>query len=131
MKTIPLSILLLACLVTGCATDASDEILLGQWGGGVLGIRATTSSVVVSMPCGATGTLSAPVPFDEDGGFEIQTVIHQFYGDYGITIEGRKAGRFLTAKVYTSLPGPESPTYLLVNGVAPDFTAYLCPGATR
>ena len=130
MKTISFSLLLLAGLAAGCATDSSNDILLGQWGGGVLGIRATTSSVVVSMPCGATGTLSLPVSLDDDGGFEIQTVMHRMYGDYEITLEGRRAGRFLRVEVYTSLPGSEPPTYLLVNGVTPDFTAYLCPGAT-
>ena len=129
MRAIPLSILLLVSLGTGCATDSSDDILLGQWGGEVLGIRATTSSVVVTLPCGS-GTVSTPVPLDENGAFEIQTVIHQFYGDYGITLEGRKTGRFLEVEVYTSLPGPEPPTYLLVSGVVPDFRAYVCLGAT-
>jgi hypothetical protein len=131
MKTISFSLLVLAGLGIGCATDSSDDILLGQWGGGVLGIHATPSSVVVSMPCGATGTLSTPVSLDDEGGFEIQTVMHQMYGDYGITLEGRKAGRFLRVEVYTSRPGSEPPRYLLVNGVTPDFTAYLCPAATR
>ena len=129
MKAIPLSLLLLASLGTGCATDASDNILLGQWGGDGLGIRATTWSVVVTMPCGSA-TVPAGIPLDEDGAFEVQTVVHQFYGDYGITLEGRKTGRFLEVEVYTSLPGPEPPTYLLVSGVVPDFRAYVCPGAT-
>jgi hypothetical protein len=129
MKIIPFSILLLAGLA-GCATDLSDQILLGQWGGDELGIRATASSVVVTMPCGAKGIVSTTVPLDPEGGFEIETVIHQFYGDYGITLEGRKIGRFLEVEVYPSRPGSQPPTYLLVSGVVPDFTAYVCLGAT-
>ena len=130
MKTIPISILLLACVGSGCATDSSDELLLGQWGGDELGIRATTSSVVVTMPCGAKGTVPIPVLLDEEGSFEIQTVIHQFYGDYEVTLEGQKAGRFLEIEVYTSRPGNQPPTHLLVSGVVPDFTAFVCLGAT-
>ena len=122
--------LMLAALVTGCATDSSDSILLGQWGGEVLGIKATTSSVVLTMPCGATGTVPASVPLDEEGGFELETVIHEFYGDYAITLEGRKTEHFLEVEIYTSLPGPHPPPYLLVSGVVPDFTDLVCLGAT-
>ena len=128
MKTLPI-LLLLSAFGAGCATESSSDILLGQWGGEVLGIRATTSSVVITTPCGGKGSLPAPVPLDQDGGFSIETVIHQFYGDYAITVEGRRAGRYLEVKLYTSRPGTQTPTYLLISGLVPDFTDYVCLGA--
>ena len=126
------NLLILVVLVTGCATDSSDAILLGQWGGDGLGLTATATHVTVALACG-TGTHPASAPMDEHGGFEFETTVHEFYGDYEIYLSGRASGKFLEVELYTDFgrPGNAAERHLLVSGVPPDFTDFVCLGAAR
>lgn len=124
-------LLALVALVTGCATDSTDAILLGQWGGKGLGITASATSVIVDLPCGSA-THPASALIDGEGEFAFEATVHQFYGDYDINLSGRTAGKFLEVQIYaeSARPGNDAERRLLINGVTPDFTDYVCLGAT-
>lgn len=123
-------LLLLAGFVAGCSTDPEGEILVGQWGNEGLGLKATFSAVTVSMPCGS-GTVQQPLRLEEDGRFEFEVAIHQFYGDQELQVTGKLlTGRYLQVVISTEYSRPGSPPVLLVEGQLPDFSEFLCLGAS-
>jgi hypothetical protein len=114
----------------GCATEPND-ILVGKWGGIGLGLTASQHLVTLRMPCGS-GTVTGPIAVNEDGGFEFETTVHEFYGDYEMYVEGvASGGRVLEVEIGTEYDRPGSQLFVLVRGVAPDFTDFVCLGAAR
>jgi hypothetical protein len=127
-----LALLLLASLGAACATDSSDDVLLGNWGGKGLAITASPFSVTVEMPCETRGTLEEPAALETDGTFEFETTMHQFYGDFEVYASGKiVGGRFLEVSMETEYNRPGSQAFVLINGAEPDFRDYACLGAIR
>jgi hypothetical protein len=131
MKVFSLFLLLLAGLGAGCATDSSDDLLTGTWGGNGLGIEATKARVTLRMPCETVGHNPEPVTLTSDGSFEFETLLRSFYGDVEVVVEGKVSGRRLTAVVTLEHARPPGEQFILFHGVQPDFTDFVCLGALR
>ena len=63
-------IVALVALLAGCGTTSSDtaDALVGNWGGPNREVTATTSALIVNLPCMRL-TLSGPVHVAPDGAF--------------------------------------------------------------
>jgi hypothetical protein len=102
-------------------------VLLGDWGGEGLGIRATVSTVTIDMPCDAWGVHPTPVTVGADGTFSFEITIHQLFGDFEAIVSGRMVhDRFLEARVAAQYIRPPMQPYLLLEGMEPDFSGYVC-----
>lgn len=119
-------ILALAAILPGCSTDPSAVILLGEWGGKGLGITASTASVTVRLPCRNMGTFPEAAPLGSDGNFAFMTTVHDLSASYDIYVSGSVVGRFLEVGISNDFSRPPAQPHLLVSGVDPDFSGYVC-----
>jgi len=126
MGRVFLALLGLAATLPGCSTDPNADILLGKWGGRGLGISASPASVTVNLPCRNRGTLLEAVPLGPDGNFAFETTVRDFYGSYEVYVSGRVTGRFLEVGISNGFSRPPDEPHLLVSGVDPDFSGYVC-----
>jgi hypothetical protein len=128
----PLALLsILVMLGPGCATDQGDSLLLGEWGGEGLAIQATRASVLVEMPCGTAGIFPSPVQLEEDGAFEFETTMRNFYGEFELYVKGNITGRQLVVVARNEYSRPPGQQFVLLSGIDPDFTDYLCLAESR
>jgi hypothetical protein len=130
MKHLRFALAVLPLIALACATESSEGILQGEWGGKGLGLQATSTSVRVELPCNASGTHPGPAEIQPDGTFEFETMIQHFYGAYEAYIEGSVANaRLLRVEVITEYGRPSSQPFTLVAGADPDFQDFFCLGA--
>ena len=121
-----LAMLALSATLSGCSTDPNADILLGKWGGRGLGISASPARVTVSLPCRNRGNLLEAVPLGPDGNFAFEITVRDFYGSYDVDVSGRVTGRFLEVAISHDFSRPPAEPHLLVSGVDPDFSGYVC-----